>query len=166
MSGFAVSLFPGVSSGVATVMAANGMREREAYIAALSSANTANGLLCFAVLFAVGKVRSGAANALASLKIPFSPEFIAVCVAAALASTLLTLCCSLAAARFVEAVNFTKFSLVVFLFLTFLIYILTGGFGLVIFSIATCVGLSALLLGVRRINCMGCLIIPVLLRYA
>ncbi|WP_048086047.1 tripartite tricarboxylate transporter permease [Archaeoglobus veneficus] len=146
-------------------MAASRVRERETYIAALSSANTANGLLCFAVLFATGKVRSGAANALSSLRISFSPELVVVCIAAALASTLLTLCCSFAAARFVEAVDFTKFSLAIFLFLTVLIYVLTGAFGLIVFSIASCVGLSALLLGVRRINCMGCLIVPVLFRY-
>ena len=165
LSGMFVSLFPGISSGVATAMAASWAKRTETYISALSSANTANALLCFAVFFAAGKTRSGAAEAISKLGLEFKPEIIGVFIVAGLAACLITLAASIVAANFISSINFGAFSKAVLIFLVVLVYALTGGFGMIVFSIATCIGLAVVMLRVRRVNCMGCLIIPVLLRY-
>ncbi len=164
-SGAFVSLFPGVSSGVATAIASSWISKREDYISALSSANTANALLCFAVLFATGRSRSGAAEALSNLGFEFKAEFTLFFIAAGLAACILTLALSIAAAKFVSSIRFHILSRAMLIFLLILVYGLTGCFGLIVFSIATCIGLATVMLGVRRICCMGCLIVPVLIHH-
>ncbi len=166
LSGALVSLFPAVSSGVATVMASAAIKDRENFISALSSANTANALLCFAVLFAVGKVRSGAASAFSKIvnnvdvqAILFSGIF------ASLASTLLVLTIGIISIRLLEKIRLDYLSFTILAFLFFIVYSLTGIFGLAVFLSAIPIGLSTLFLKIRRISCMGCLMLPLLLRF-
>jgi len=165
VSGTFVSLFPGVSSGVATAIASSWATKRETYISALSSANTANALLCLAVLLAAGKSRSGAAEALSKLALEFRLDFILIFVATGLAACILTLASSIVAAKFISSIKFHILSRAMLLFLLLLVYSLTGSFGIIIFSIAVCIGLGAVMLGVKRMCCMGCLIVPILLRH-
>ncbi len=166
LAGMLVSLFPGVSSGVATVIASAGMKDREKFISALSSANTSNAVLCFAVLFAVHKARSGAADAFSKIVEPdigFAVQIAVYGIVVALASTLLTLVLASAFARYLSKMNSALLSAAVFIFLVIFIYMMTGAFGLVVFAIATPIGLSTLLLRIRRVSCMGCLILPAII---
>lgn len=163
LAGMLVSLFPGVSSGVATVIASAGMKEREKFISALSAANTSNAVLCFAVLFAVHKARSGAADAFSKIIEPdngIAVQIVVCGIVVALASTLLTLILASAFAKHISKVNSALLSVIVFGFLVVFIYVMTGVFGLVIFAIATPIGLSTLLLRIRGVSCMGCLMLP------
>lgn len=166
LSGALVSLFPGVSSGVATVMASAGLKDREKFIAALSSANTSNALLCFAVLFAVGKMRSGAASALSKLGVDNNISLILFSgIFASLVSALLVLILALLFLKFIEKLRFDYLSFVVLSFLFLIVYVLTGTFGLAVFMSAIPIGLSTIFLKIRRINCMGCLMLPLILNY-
>ncbi len=165
LSGSLVSLFPGVTSGIATAMAAAGMRSAEDYLSSLSAANTSNAFLCFAVFLAVGNIRSGAVDAVSRFQTPDSHILLASGVLVALTATQLTILFALGITRLLPKINFTIFSIFVLIFLTLFVIVLTGWFGLLIFAIATPVGLSNLFLGVRRINCMGCLMIPIMLTY-
>jgi putative membrane protein len=166
IAGFLVSLFPGVSSGVATVLATVGIRDREGYVAAVSAANSANAVLCFFMLIATSKTRSGAADALLSLGVhpPFFELIFMVTVSASIALPLTLFVSRLALSRLTR-LRFSKLSAAVLLFLIALTYTLTGFVGLMVLFVSSIVGMSAPLLGVRRANCMGCLIIPVLLYY-
>lgn len=166
LAGFLVSLFPGVSSGVATVLATVGIRGREEYIAAVSAANSANAVLCFFMLIIVSKARSGAAEALRQLRVYHSFfEIVTIATVSALIALLLTLATSRVVFSHLSRLDFSKLSLGVLIFLVALTYTLTGLMGVVILFISSIIGMSAPLLGVRRANCMGCLIIPVLLYY-
>lgn len=62
---------------------------------------------------------------------------------------------SLAASRFLPKFNLTVSSILISTLLSIFIFLLTGWFGLTVFGIATSIGLSTLLLRVRRINCVG-----------
>ncbi|RLI78784.1 hypothetical protein DRP05_06110 [Archaeoglobales archaeon] len=164
LSGALVSLFPGVSSGIATVMASAGLKDREKFIAALSSANTSNAFLCFAILFAVGRVRSGAASVFLKLGIDkdlslvlFSGIFVS------LLSTLLVFILTLLFLKFIERIRFDYLSFAVLTFLFLVVYVLTGTFGLAVFIAAIPIGLSTIFLKIRRISCMGCLVLPLIL---
>ena len=166
LAGALVSLFPGISSGIATVMASNHLRDRKRIVSAISSANTANALLCFAVLFSIHRVRSGAVDAF--MKLCGNVDlivFLLIGLISALAGAILTIAFGTLAGRIVPKIDTFKLSVFVFAMLIVFIYWLTGAFGLFIFSLATIVGLMAVIFKVRRINCMGCLILPTILLY-
>ncbi len=166
LAGAMVSLFPGISSGIATVMASNHLKDRKRIVSAISSANTANALLCFAVLFSVHRVRSGAVEAFLKLGASIDlPIFLLVGLISAFAGTILTITFGILAGRMVSKIDQLKLSVFIFAMLIVFIYFLTGAFGLLIFSLATVVGLLAVIFRIRRINCMSCLILPTILLY-
>lgn len=165
LSGSLVSIFPGVTSGIATAMAAAGMESSEDYLSALSATNTSNAFLCFAVFLAIGKIRSGAVDAISRFPPLEYHTLVVLGVVVALIATQLTILFALGITRILPKINFTVFSTTVLAFLILFVVVLTGWFGLLIFALATPVGLSTLFLRVRRINCMGCLMIPVILIY-
>ncbi len=166
LAGALVSLFPGISSGIATVIASNHLKDAKRIVSAISSANTANALLCFAVFLSIRRVRSGAVGAFQKLGVSLSiTDITIVGLISALSGTILTLIFGVMASRVVSKVDQLKLSSTVFVTLMILIYILTGTFGLLVFSIATLIGSLAVVFGVRRINCMGCLIVPTILLY-
>jgi len=166
LSGFMVSLFPGISSGIATVIASLGESRREGYIAAMSAANTSNALLCLYMLTAAGKTRSGVADALKKLAyIPSFQEIIVISVISGLIALAVTLVISFFIISKIKNLSLSLLSVTIFAFLILLVYYFTGIFGLALFFTAIPIGLSATLLQVKRINCMGCLIIPILFHY-
>ncbi|WP_290597703.1 MULTISPECIES: tripartite tricarboxylate transporter permease [unclassified Archaeoglobus] len=166
LSGFFVSLFPGISSGIATAIASFSERKREGYIAAMSAANTSNALLCLFMLMAMGKTRSGAADILKRLAvIPTFQDVILLSLISGLVSLAATLVISYLVISKIRNVSLLPVSVIVFVFLILIVYIFTGFFGLAIFFAAVPIGLSAVLLEVKRVNCMGCLILPIMLRY-
>ena len=164
LAGFLVSIFPGISSGVATVVASLGEKSREKYIAAMSGANTSNALLCIYMLIAAERTRSGAAKALEELG--YTPTYFDVAIislVSALIALFATILISFIAVSKIGKVRQSVISVGVFLFLFSVVYSLTGIFGLTIFLTSVPIGVSASLLGVKRVNCMGCLILPVLI---
>jgi putative membrane protein len=167
IAGAFVSLFPGISSGVATVISSNHLKKPERIVTAISSSNTSNALLCFAVLFSMHKTRSGAVAVFKDLiGTQFDlAEFVALGVFSALIALLLTLALAVAFGRFVSSVKPSNLSKVVLIFLVLVIYKLTGAYGLFVFALSTLVGLLAVFLRVRRINCMGCIILPTVIFY-
>ncbi|MET1125088.1 MAG: tripartite tricarboxylate transporter permease [Archaeoglobaceae archaeon] len=162
LAGFFVSLFPGISSGVATLVASFAERDAKRYVSTVSAANSANAVLCIFAYLAAGKQRSGTAAALAELKYQSGLlEVSTICVASAIFASLATLTIAAAVARKLSNVNARVVAASVFAFLLALIALLTGVEGLAVFAVSSAVGLTAVKLGVKRINCMGSLIIPV-----
>lgn len=166
LAGFFVSIFPGISSGVATVLATLGERSRENYISALSSANTANAILCFFMLITTGRTRSGAADALKSLKlIPDFQQIFILATISGLLAFLATILIGYGFAKKLSSIDSRRLSIAVLLFLISIVLAFTGLFGLAVFAAAIPIGLSTAYLGVKRVNCMGCLILPLMLYY-
>jgi len=164
LSGFFVSLFPGISSGIATAIASFSEKRREGYIAAMSAANTSNALICLFMLMVIGKARSGAADALKKLAvIPAFQDVAILSLISGLISLAATLTISYLLISKIRDVSLLPLSVIIFLFLIGVVYIFTGIFGLAIFFAAIPIGLSAVLLDVKRVNCMGCLILPIML---
>ncbi|ADB58470.1 tripartite tricarboxylate transporter permease [Archaeoglobus profundus] len=166
LAGSFVSLFPSISSGVATLLSSNHLRDNQRIVSAISSANTSNSILCFAVFFSSGKVRSGAVSAFKMLFPSLDPlKILYIGLIASLIATLLTIAFAIAFGKFSEKIKPSKLSLIVFVFNTIVVYALTGGYGLMIFALATLIGFLAVVFRVRRVNCMGSLIVPTILVY-
>jgi len=165
-AGSFVSIFPSISSGVATLISSNHLRSGQRIASAISSANTTNAILCFSIFISSNKVRSGAVSVFGKLTSSFDPlKLIEIGIVVALISVLITVSFAIIFGKFAERIKPSKLSLIVFTFNIALIYILTKGYGLFIFAISTLVGLLTIVFRVRRVNCMGALIIPTILLY-
>ncbi|WP_456478812.1 tripartite tricarboxylate transporter permease [Geoglobus ahangari] len=164
VSGLFVSLFPGISSGVATAISVGREDGEKEYISAVSAANTANAILNFAVLISAGMVRSGTAHAFSEISRAEDFSYLPlIALASAFAGLSATLLLSVPAARAFSKINPSRISKLVLAFLILAVFISCGFAGLAVFAVASLIGLSTLALRVRRIHCMGAVIIPALL---
>ncbi len=163
-SGLLVSLFPGISSGVATALSVGKSDDEKDYITSISSANTANTILNFAMLISVGKIRSGVAQAFSSFATPEKFQLLPfISLSSAFAGMAFTFLFSYPALRIFQKIDPSKISKTVLIFLIISIYLTNGFTGIGIFAIAGIIGISTLYLNVRRIHCMGSIILPAII---
>lgn len=163
-SGFFVSLFPGISSGVATAISVGRNYDDEKYVASISSANTSNAILNFAILQSLGKVRSGSASAFMQFTNPENFYYLPLIASSSAFSALaVTLILSIPFAKVSNRIKPSALSLSVLVYLIASIFLFTGFNGIAVFSLSALIGLLTLLLRVRRIHCMGSIIIPAML---
>lgn len=166
VAGSIVGWLPGFSSGTANALLVLGKdfekSDAREYLAATSAANTANAILCLAALYAVGRMRSGAMVALATIELPPLTLLLLICGVAAAAAYLLTIAMSYTSPWFMR-VNQPRLAKVVLIFLILMSFIFCGPFGLLILFLATLVGMVPTLVDVPRIFCMGVIMLPVML---
>jgi len=167
LSGTLTSIFPGISSGIASTIAVSPFKERnsENYVSATGAANTANALMCFAVLISSGKSRSGVAYAISYFYEFLNPvDVFLICIFSATLSAIIALIFALFAGRILHRVNVRLLcsSALIFVALTVVIESIEKPVALIVFALSSLVGLLPEKLGVRRINCMGSLLIPLI----
>jgi len=122
----------------------------------------------FATLYLINKSRTGAANAISQIISISFKELIYIFIAIILASIIsifLTIKISKLFAKNIEKINYSKLSLVVLTVLTILVIYFSGLLGLLVFVVATLLGLTFIYRGVRRGFLMGSLLIPTILFY-
>ncbi len=176
-AGAAVSVLPGVTAAVATVLAlvARGRKQAESIIVTLSAVNTANAFFVLAALFVIGRARSGGATVIQEL-LPVEPWtgslppaalpvlLIAVVVAGA-ASYYFTRAAGRAAARYISAVPYRQVAQATMVGIGVMVALFTGVVGLACLLAGSLVGLLCLKWRVRRSVLMGFLLLPILLYY-
>lgn len=168
IAGSMVSVFPGISSGIAGTISSGRSVRREDYISAVSSANTSNAILCFSVLFATGKTRSGAVSAFKqvvgyALHMPEIRNLIVISVLSAIFGFIITILLGIWISKTISEIDVSRLSVIILTFVVAFNLYMTGLFGGVILLISSLIGFLAIKLRVRRIMCMGCIILPVLL---
>jgi putative membrane protein len=169
LSGALVSLFPGVSSGIAAAISTARLKSREAYISAVSASNTSNAILCFSVLFSTGLTRSGAANSFKyvigyELSFNESVNLILIGLIVASVSLILTLVLGgLSSSLLVRTEKASKLSFLILIFIFAYTPFMTGLFGIILLLASSSAGLLAVKFRVRRVACMGSIILPVLI---
>ncbi len=176
-AGAAVSVLPGVTAAVATVLAlvARGRRRAENIIVTLSAVNTSNAFFVLAALFVIGRARSGSATVIqellsierwhASLPPPALPLLLISVVIAALASYFFTRAAGRAVARHISSVPYRWVALATIAGIAVMAALFTGPVGLLCLLAGTLVGLLCLEWRVRRSVLMGVLLLPILLYY-
>lgn len=172
--GSLVSVLPGITSAHATVMAmlARRNREPEQVIMTLSGVNTANVIFCMATLFLIFRARSGATMAISRLlqvqpwEMVIPPlALIYLLIAALIASAFsffITKYMGKQFALFFVKIPYRKMLSGIAIFLSVLVFLFTGAFGLLVLLVATCIGLIPIYFGVRRSNCMGVILMPII----
>lgn len=170
LAGTLVSLLPSVGPSQAAFIVRRvfgGMRS-EGYLVVLGAINTCNAIYAFAVLYLVGKMRTGAAAGVAQLVdvdlfglgIIFGSVLIAAGFGAVVAEFF-----GVRGLEVVRKVDYGVLNKLVFAGLLGLVWFFSGFLGVVAFFSACGVAMFALLSGVRRGVCMAFLMVPTILFY-
>ncbi|MDG6257242.1 MAG: tripartite tricarboxylate transporter permease [Methanomicrobiaceae archaeon] len=164
-AGAAVGWLPGLSNATANAVLSLGMRHEDharEYIVATSAANTANAFLGLAALYALSRTRNGVMAALAVQELPpVRYLLLAGLVAAAVVYALTVYLARYA--RIISGISIRPLSAAVIGLVTILSFVLCGPFGLGILALATAVGVVPGVVNVRRVACMGAIMLPVIL---
>ncbi len=174
VAGSVVGFLPGMSGGVATVVAMLFRKDPkpESVIITLSAINTANSLFVLGALFLILRPRSGAAivvNDLVSVTrwddvLP--PQALSLLLISALiASSLgffLTLFLGKRFANIMPRIPYPKLAWGIVIFIALMVFAFTGPLGFFVLLVSTCVGMVAPMIGIRRSHAMGVLLVPVM----
>lgn len=177
IAGALVSLLPGVTSAVATIMAmvARRKKDRENVIVTLSAVNTATSFFVLAVLFMVGKARSGSAIVLSEIinvegwdnVIP--PYSLCYLLMAVVITSLLSYYATKFFGKIIALhISHIPYGMIVkasVAFIFVMVALFTGVTGVAVLATGTLIGLLCLELGVRRSLCMGVLLLPLIVIY-
>lgn len=165
-----VSFLPGVGSSQAAVIAnVFGKISEKAFLILLGAINIIVMVLGFVALFSINKPRTGSAVIIGKLIPEFGFTQLLICLAVALFiggfSFLICLFFARNFAKIISKINYQKLCLTIIFFVTVLCIIVSGWFSLIILITGTSIGILCSKLGVKKINLMGCLLIPVILYY-
>jgi len=165
------SFLPGLGSSQAALIGkevAGDINERE-FLFILGAINTLVMGLSFVTLYAIEKTRTGAAVAVSELipNLTLTNIFyiLTAIILSGILSFLLAIKLSKSIAKIINKINYSRISLVVLFILIFFVLIFSGLLGFLVFIISASLGLTTILLGIKRIHMMGCLLIPTILFY-
>ncbi len=175
IAGSTVGFLPGLSAGVATVVAMIFRKEpeREQVIVTLSAINTANAFFVLVALFLILRPRSGAAIVVDQLisveqwDTILMPQALVYLLIAAIFSAVsaffITLYMGKKFAVVFDRLPYRKIVIGIIVFIFVMVFMFTGLMGLLVLMVATAVGMVPQALGVRRSHAMGVLLLPVII---
>ncbi|MDP2840769.1 MAG: tripartite tricarboxylate transporter permease [Candidatus Methanoperedens sp.] len=166
-AGSFVAWLPGVSSAVGTIIARLLVREDKSedaskeFIISLSGANTANAIFSLIALYTIHRTRSGAMVAINGLinieewDMSVMILLLAVIVYVSILSYYTTIYLGDRISGLLSKMDYSKLCSAVLIFLTLMVIMFTGWFGLVIFLISTPVGMVSSFAKIRKTHAMG-----------
>jgi putative membrane protein len=176
-AGIFVSLIPGLTTATGTIIAMNARARAstEQTIVTLSAVSSAASFFVVIVLFLTLRARSGITIAVTTLlpAEPWSSLSMPPLLAYLLMFLVLSGCVSYFTALYAGrwfAKNFSRIPYIplvvsTIVFILVLIVLFTGLVGCLITVVATCIGFLPLTWGVRRSQCMGVLLLPIILYF-
>lgn len=173
VAGSVVGWLPGVSPAVATGFVQSLLPDSETepesmreFIVAVSGVDSSNAVFALLALYFVGFPRSGVMVALDRLELSLDAGTVAVYLVAvaivAVGSFALTVALGRYAFGVVRRVNYRVLSIGVVILLVGVTFVFSGFVGLPILAAATVIGLVPNYTRVRRVNCMGALLLPLI----
>ena len=140
-----------------------GLDGSRGYIIAASAANTANAFISIGAFYAIMRMRNGVMAAFSHLKeLPEMTFVILAAIIAAISGYLLTIGFS-KTGRLFSNINVRSLGISVIIFMTAVTLLFTGIFGLFILILATVVGSLTQIIDIRRVPCIGAVMIPVIM---
>ncbi|MFH1424561.1 MAG: tripartite tricarboxylate transporter permease [archaeon] len=173
VAGMLVGMLPGIGAAQATFVAQQVTRKSsvQEFLVAVSGVNTANMIFTMVVLYSLGKMRSGIMvvidDMLGEMIFGQLLLFLGVILLAGGVALFLHIKLGMFFALKLSGggSNYGKINVCIILVITASVFALTGGIGLVVLLVGTALGLLPPLLSVRRAECMGFLLFPVVLFY-
>ncbi len=180
LAGAAVSWLPGLSGGAAATLASMGRTRKNTpsgFMVILGAVSSSTAILSVAVLFMIGRARSGIAAAVRDLlgapslwpSLGSIPSVVLWLVVASVVAVVLAAPLAIAVARTLgprwSCMDPRHLSAATLAALSVLIVVASGPMGAGVAALACAVGLVPVRAGVRRIQLMASLLVPVLVGY-
>ena len=164
------SFLPGLGSGQAAVLGTSLIKtSKKSFLILLGATNTIVLGLSFIVLYSLGKQRTGMAVVLKEIIQTLTLNHLGIILITititGIISFHLTLALGKLFAKNINKISYTKISITILILLSIIVLIITGPFGFFLYLISTATGIYGILTGVRRINLMGALVLPITLWY-
>lgn len=171
LAGMLAGLLPGIGSSQAAIVTNQTFRGRtKDFLTSLGGINAANIIFTLVAFYTLGKTRSGAVAAIAQLTPSLGMSELALLMAAALATTLISVILTLKiaglAAAHIHSVSYKKLNLSVISFLLAAVIIFTGPIGMLSSLAGTLLGIAAIKIGIKRSHMMGFLILPTIIYFS
>ncbi len=175
-AGGIVSILPGVSSAIASLLALSFKKgEKEDVVATLSATNTATSFFVISMLFIIFKARSGYAIVIRDfVRIEewehlLMPSLLNYFLISIIISSIIAYYSTKFLGKFI-AKNISTISYPVLLrislgIIIFMVFLFNGPIGLFILLISSLIGILCLKMKVRRSICMGVLLVPLIMSY-
>ncbi len=167
-SGFLTAMLPGLGSASAAVMSMEVVKNLRdhGYMILQGSINTVNFVLSLSTLFVIDKARNGSIVTIQKLVGGVSASdimlFLAVGLTAGGVSVFLALWLGKFFSKMISVINYKLLVCSVIIFITALVFYLSGGLGMLILVTSTAVGIIPAEVKVLRTQAMGCIILPVI----
>ena len=164
------ALFPGLGSSQAAIISSSlGRLDRKEFLVLLGSINTLVMASSLVLVFVVGKIRTGAAAALFSLKASLPDYSIYLIVGeiflVSIFAYFLTIFISSKLSSRIHKFDYSRISFLVLCFVSLVVLLFSGFLGFFIFFVSTFLGLLCIRLKVRRGFLMGSLLLPAIFYY-
>lgn len=165
-----VSFLPGVGSAQAAMIASSFRKMREkSFLLMLGAVNSIVMLLSFVALYSIGKPRSGVAVFTGKFLPALSQQQLWLLLAAGLVAGCISVFLSLFFAKKFSAImtkiNYRWLCLGILIFITTISIFLSGPLSLLVLATGAAIGMLTSFMGVKKIQMMGCLLLPVILYY-
>lgn len=167
IAGAIVGYLPGVSAAIASVIALPAVPTRDVdrgFVVVTSGANTANAVFALFALVAIGAPRTGVMVAVDRIGTPLVLSILLSAVAlAAIAGAVAVVTIGDRYLQVVGRMDYARISIAVLGLLVLLSYLFSGWFGVLVFAVATLVGLIPPRFSAKRVHLMGVLIGPLMM---
>lgn len=164
LSGMLASLFPAFTASQAALLGTFVSRDERSFLTVVYSLNTANFLFAFFNFLKTGRERNGIVALMEPLGLESLPQFVLLALFVGLATLLYGEALAALCAGALSRLPYRLINFLVLVFLIVLAFVFDGVLGLLALAASSITGYLAVLLGVKRTNCMGSLMLPVLLR--
>lgn len=168
-SGSLTAIFPGLGAAQASIIGMNlvGKISNYGFMILIGGINTVNFAFSLVSYYTLQKARNGAVVAilkiLESVNIYGLTVFLCAALIAGSVGTYLALKISKFFAKFIVKVKYRLLCCSIILLIVIMSVVFSGFFGLIVLLVSTALGMVPALIGVKRSNAMGCLMLPVIL---
>lgn len=165
-----VTFLPGISSShVATISSEIVPQEKKGFLFMLGSVSTTMMALTFITVYTIEKSRSGSAAAVKEILPSVSSQeiwfIILTVITSAIIAFIIAINISKSFSSILSKVNYKYLNLIVIFILFIVNLYFTNMLGILVLITSTALGIFAINSNSRRINLMGCLILPVISYY-
>lgn len=165
-----LSFFPAVGSGQAAFIGSEIVPQTDRSFLLLNGMiNTIVMVLSFVVLYAIGKSRTGSAAAVQELLTEINLNTLIIIIFVAIISACIAFFIGLFISRnfsyLLNKINYKILTIIIIITLIVITFIFSGYLGIIILISSTALGLYTISTDVKRINLMGCLLIPTIIYY-
>ncbi|MBU1252561.1 MAG: tripartite tricarboxylate transporter permease [Nanoarchaeota archaeon] len=164
------SLLPGLGSGQAAVLGNSISKTgKRGFLFLLGATNTLVMGFSFVTFYAVLRTRTGAVVAIQEIAGNLSGKMLILILSIITISGIISFFWAISLTKFfskrISTINYSRLSIITISTITILVFLFSGGLGLIVFAVSTFTGIYCISLNVRRTNMMGCLLIPTIILY-